>query len=398
MKRILITASDMEIGGAERALLGLLAAIDKQKYRVDLFLLRHTGPLMSMIPPDIHLLPENPKYADLGVPIQKVLKRGHLDMVYGRLKGKLKTRQFIRKHHLKKENSVAIHYSFRYTMPYLPEISAVFYDLAIAFTIPYYLVEQKTHARKKVAWIHTDYTMLDGDRAEELKVWKVYDRIVSISEAVTRSFLNIYPELTGKLILIENIVSPELIRMQAKLPCDTNEFSNGTGAIRLLSIGRLTKAKNFDNIPDICARLVRAGCNVRWGIIGFGGEEALIREKIEKSGMQEHVFLLGKKENPYPYIRCCDIYVQPSRFEGKSVAVREAQMLGKPVVITRFPTADYQLKDGINGMIVPMDNAGCAGGILELIKSPEKQKILIQGCRMNDFSNKNEVFKIDLLL
>jgi len=398
MKRILITASDMEIGGAERALLGLLANIDKQKYAIDLFLLRHTGPLMSMIPPDIHILPENPKYADLGVPIQKVLKRGHLDMVYGRLKGKLKARQFIRKHHLKKGNSVAIHYSFRYTMSYLPEINAVFYDLAIAFTIPYYLVEAKTHARKKAAWIHTDYTMLDGDRAEELSVWKAYDHIISISEAVTRSFLKTYPELTGKLSLIENIVSPELIRMQAQLPCDANEFFDDTDAIRLLSIGRLTKAKNFDNIPDICARLVRAGCNVRWGIIGFGREEAVIREKIEEAAMQEHVFLLGKKENPYPYIRSCDIYVQPSRFEGQSVAVREAQILGKPVVITRFPTADYQLKDGINGIIVPMDNAGCANGILELIKSPEKQKILIQGCRMDDFSNKNEAFKIDLLL
>ena len=404
MKRILITASDMEIGGAERALLGLLAVMDKQKYQIDLFLLRHTGPLMPFIPPDIHLLPENPKYADLGVPIQKVLKSGHLDMVYGRLKGKVKTRQFICKHHLKKENSVAIHYSFRYTMPYLPEISTVLYDLAIAFTIPYYLVEQKTHARKKAAWIHTDYTMLDGDRAEELKVWQIYDHIVSISEAVTQSFLKIYPELTDKVILIENIVLPELIRLQAELPCgtdkscDEDKLSDDEGVIRLLSIGRLTKAKNFDNIPDICARLIESGCNVKWNIIGFGNEEALIREKIREAGMQKHVFLLGKKSNPYPYIKNCDIYVQPSRYEGQSVAVREAQIIGKPVVITRFPTADNQLKDGINGIIVSMDNEGCANGILELIRTPEKQKQLIRECQMEDFSNKKAALKIDLLL
>ena len=90
MKKIFIAATDMAIGGAERALLGLLNALDKEKYQIDLFLLHHSGPLMELIPKEIRLLPEIPKYADLGIPIQKVLKHGHLDIFYGRLKGKIK--------------------------------------------------------------------------------------------------------------------------------------------------------------------------------------------------------------------------------------------------------------------------------------------------------------------
>ena len=113
MKKILVVASDMEIGGAERALLGLLEALNKKKYQVDLFLLRHAGPFMQFIPEGVNLLPENSKYSDLGVPIQDVLIRGHLGMAFGRARGKYKAKRFIAKNNLKKENSVEIHYSLK---------------------------------------------------------------------------------------------------------------------------------------------------------------------------------------------------------------------------------------------------------------------------------------------
>jgi len=395
MKKIFIAAADLEIGGAERALLGLLNALDKEKYQIDLFLLHHSGPLMSLVPKDIRLLPELSKYADLGIPIQKVLKRGHIDMFYGRLKGKIKARQFAVKQGLKGATSLDIHYSFRYTMPYLPVISDTFYDLAIGFSIPYYIVDQKVQAGKKAAWIHTDYAMIDGDRTEELRVWDAYDRIVSISEAVTRSFVSVYPSLAKKIFLMENILSPDIIRKQADLTGIPPDFSDGADFIRLLSIGRLTKAKNFDNVPDICARLIHTGWHIKWYIIGFGSDRTLIEQRIQEAQMEKYVLLLGAKANPYPYIKNCDLYVQPSRYEGKSIAVREAQILHKPVVITRFPTADSQLKDGIDGMIVPLDNAGCAEGIAKLLGDPEKQLTLIRHCQSEDFSNEKEALKID---
>lgn len=102
---------------------------------------------------------------------------------------------------------------------------------------------------------------------------------------------------------------------------------------------------------------------------------------------------IRQKENPYPYIQACDIYVQPSRYEGKAVAVREAQILNKPVVITDFETSKSQLTDGLDGVIVPMDNEGCSDGICNLIKDKELQQRLIENTKITDYTNKQELEK-----
>lgn len=134
--------------------------------------------------------------------------------------------------------------------------------------------------------------------------------------------------------------------------------------------------------------------DIYWYIIGFGPDEELIRQKISEAGMENRVVLLGKKENPYPYIKACDLYVQPSRYEGKAVTVREAQMLGKPVVITRYATSKDQLEDGVDGVIVPMDNEGCAEKIKELLDNPSGILKLSSMCRTRDYSNCDEIKKL----
>lgn len=110
--------------------------------------------------------------------------------------------------------------------------------------------------------------------------------------------------------------------------------------------------------------------------------------------MEDNVVILGKKINPYPYIKNCDLYVQPSRYEGKAVTVREAQMLCKPVVITKFATSSSQLKDGYDGIIVPMDNQGCADGIAKLLNNKVLMQQLSENCAENDYSNSQEINKI----
>lgn len=164
---------------------------------------------------------------------------------------------------------------------------------------------------------------------------------------------------------------------------------------RLLSIGRYCSAKNYDNLPDICRRMVEDHhVDVRWYIIGYGGDDAYIRRAIEAAGMQDHVFILGKRANPYPYIRACDIYVQPSRYEGKSVTVREAQVLGKPVIVTAYPTASSQVIDGVDGIIVPLDNAGCAAGMARAIADHALLERITAHLRTHDYGNRSEVNKI----
>ena len=123
-----------------------------------------------------------------------------------------------------------------------------------------------------------------------------------------------------------------------------------------------------------CKELLKIGYDIKWYIVGYGGEEKNLKNLIKKNDMTDRFILLGKKTNPYPYIKKCDIYCQPSRYEGKAVTVREAQILGKPVVITNFPTSKSQVQDGFDGLITPMGVFGIANGIKKLIEDNELKR------------------------
>ena len=113
-----------------------------------------------------------------------------------------------------------------------------------------------------------------------------------------------------------------------------------------------------------------------------------------ETGMEKHFVLAGKQMNPYPYIKACDIYVQPSRYEGKAVTVREAQILGKPVVITRFPTSSSQLEEGVDGIIIPNNVEGAAEGLAQFIADKRQQEAIKAQLRIRHYGNEKEVGKI----
>ncbi len=398
MKRILIVSHAMELGGAERSLLGLLNVLDPKRYKIDLFLLRHEGELLEYIPEYVHVLPKVAAYTVLARPMKDTLREGHFWLTGVRLYAKIKAARYNKKHQYK-DSAVALEYSHKYIKRYMPKINpTVEYDLAISFLTPHYFVAEKVRAKKKIAWIHTDYKKVQINIPSETVMWGKYDYIASISEEVSKSFLEVCPSLRSKLILIENILPERLIKRQAMELDVSKEMPVIEDGFRFLSIGRYCIAKNFDNVPAICSCLLKKGFKVKWYIIGFGGDEELIRQKIAAAKMEEYVILLGKKENPYPYIRACDLYVQPSRYEGKSVTVREAQMFAKPVVITAYPTSGSQLEDGVDGVVVPMDNEGCADGIAKLLNDPKKMQSLSEACRRRDYSNQKEVEKLYELL
>lgn len=286
-------------------------------------------------------------------------------------------------------------YSHKYTLRSMPQISDKTYDLAISFLTPHYFARERVKAKKYAAWIHTDYTALSFDRDTELAMWGKYDAICSVSEQASKSFQTAFPELAGKVQTIENVLPRELICRQAE---ESQTDMPSDGSIVLLSVGRFCDAKNFDNVPDICRHIVADDLDVKWYLIGYGGDELLIRQKIAEAGMEKRVIILGKKENPYPYMRTCNLYVQPSRYEGKAVTVREAQLLGKPVVITDYATSDSQLEDGVDGVIVPMDNAGCAAGIAALLRDPAWMQQLSENCAKRDYTNSAEAEKIYALM
>ncbi len=398
--RILILIHYLEIGGAEISLIGLLNAIDKTKYDVDLFVYSHQGELMQLIPEGVNLLPEIPKYSALERPMKDVLRKGHVDIVAARMLAKIRHRIYRRTQKISGEDASIFQYVANCTTPLLPKISDTEYDLAISFLMPHNICLKKVKAKRRIAWIHTDYTIVNVNKDIELPIWSQFDYISSISDATTTAYLSVFPELEHKIIKIENILAPNFVRQRANInPHDYNiNDLQKLNAITLLTIGRFCYQKNYDNLPFICKHLVDMGVDVRWYIIGFGGDEPLIRAKIAEAGVEDRVIILGKRSNPYPYIKACDIYVQPSRYEGKSVTVREAQMLYKPVVVTNYPTAPSQIENGVDGVIVPMDNRGCAEGIKALIDDKELQTRIIEHLHSHDYGNESEVEKIYKLI
>jgi glycosyltransferase involved in cell wall biosynthesis len=393
MKKILIFSQAMELGGAETALLGLLDTIDTKKYSVDLFLMRHSGELLKYIPSKINLLPENSKYASLAVPFRTLIKTKQFKITFLRFFAKILSTFKIKQLRVSGNNAIALEYSHKYTKSAMPKISNIEYDLAISFLTPHYFVTEKVNAKRKIAWIHTDYSYVKVDTKSELNMWEKYDKIISISNTVTDSFVKTFPSLKEKVTIIENIISKNYINSLVGDVTVENEMHKDD-SFKLLSIGRFCHAKNFDNLPQICKLIRENGLNVKWYLIGFGSDETLIRKKIIEYSMQNYVTILGKKENPYPYIKACDIYIQPSRYEGKSIAVREAQLLNKPVVITNYPTAQSQLKNGFDGVIVPMDVTECANAISDILKNYNLQQELVKNTSITDYTNSDEINKL----
>ena len=393
MKKILIVSHAMELGGVEKALLGILEAIDTSRVEVDLFLMRHAGELMEYLPKKINLLPEIPEYASLAVPIKEVLKKGQIKVAYGRYRGKKKAKARVKALGLDTDNDVGIQCSHLFTLPLMPMISDKRYDAAISFLTPHYFVKERVKADKKIAWIHTDYRSVAVDIKTQYEMWSAFDQIVSISEGVSEGFLTCFPGLKGKLIEIKHIMPVNYIDSMAT-QFSVNEEMLRDGSIRLLSIGRFCKAKNFDNVPNICRLIRNTGLNVKWYLIGYGGDEALIRTKIQEMGMESNVIMLGKKANPYPYIKECDVYVQPSRYEGMCISVIEAQLLNKPVIITNYATAESQIKNGINGFVVQLDNKSCAEQIAKLIQDKDKLDTVCNNCMCLELSGQSEIDKL----
>jgi len=197
-------------------------------------------------------------------------------------------------------------YTWYYSIPRLPRLEKD-YDMAISFLGPHYFILDKVKARIKIGWNHTDYfTIVNPDKELDEKMWERLDYIVNVSNDCEESFLKVFPNLKHKAIVIENIISPTFVREQAQE--DNADEITDDGAIKICSVGRLSDAKGFDMAILACKKLVESGYDIKWYVVGYGGEENHLKQLIEDNGMTDRFILIGKKVNPYPYIKKCDLY------------------------------------------------------------------------------------------
>ena len=391
LPRILILSAGLRIGGVERSLIGLIEALQPEKCDVTLFLNSHDGEFMPLLPRWVRLLPPQPAYAALERPIRSLMAK-HPLIASARITAKMVAACKAR---ILGIRGPLLPRSVRYCIPFLPRLSGR-YDLAISFLAPHDVVLRNVEASRKVGWIHTDYTSVETgvDSAFETPAWEPLDELVAVSDEVARTFAQVFPSVREKIRVVENVLSPAFVRHQAAATDVSSDIPCEKGYVRLCSVGRFCHQKGFDLAAEACRRLSDLGEKLRWFIIGYGPDEPFLRERITRLGIDSHFVILGKRTNPYPYIAACDLYVQPSRYEGKAVTVREAQILGRPVLITDYPTARSQVEHGVDGYITPLSIDGIVEGVRRLSADTTLRSRLAANTRLRDYGNDLEVEKV----
>jgi glycosyltransferase involved in cell wall biosynthesis len=386
-KRLLFIMPSLSSGGAEKSLVTLLALLNYDCYDVDLFLFRKMGLFIGRVPPQVNVITAGEDYelfdGEIKKAIKGFLKKGRLKYAIDRIRY-----SFALRRSKEKRDRAA----WKYLSRVLPEPKKE-YDAAIGYlegTSVYYCID-KVRAKRKVGYLHTDYNRIISQKSIDEEYFIKLDSIVAVSQKCCDIFNGIFPQLCDKTIVIKNIISEKIIVSLAQ--CNERLFSPCAGETIILTIGRLSPPKGIDNAVLACERLIEMGYGVKWYQIGAGELRAQIEELIKAKSLEKSFFMLGERENPYPYIKQCDIYVQPSNYEGKAIAVDEAKCLHKPIVVTNFDTVFDQIEDGVNGLVAKKDPQDIAIKIKSLIDSPEKCKELSDNLKKQKTGNEEELEK-----
>lgn len=386
-KQILFIMNNLHCGGAEKALISLLQSFDYSRYDVDLLLFKKEGLFLKQLPQEVHLLDAPKEYEFFDMPLQNAvranLSKGNFKVILNRICAgwMLKT---------EKNSTLSEQKLWRYLRASLPKLPKK-YDVAIGYLEknPLYYCVNNVDAAIKIGFIHNDYVKLGLNADVDRPYFQKLDKLVTISESCEAVLKTIFPDLVPKIDLMYNIVSAPMIKNMAEEKIN-EDFSGHT----IVSVGRLNYQKAFEEAVVSCHYLVAKGLYVKWYILGEGPDRAEIEKRIANYQLQNHFILLGIKENPYPYVKQATVYAQPSRFEGKSIAIDEAKVLCKPILVTNFPSAKDQIKHGITGIIAENNPQAVAAELEQLLLNEVLRIRLTENLKSESSVDGNELQKM----
>lgn len=376
MKRIAIVTRKMITGGVERALIAMLKHFDYTTVEVDLYLEALGGELFHEIPNEVNCI-QIPSIHGIKSIAHPVFAAKKLNAMWRLRSG---NHSYIEQCYL----------SSQMLMPITKE-----YDIAISYhapnTVPVFYVIDGMRAEKKILWLHSDLENNAGDTEIAIRYHGLYNQVFAVSPSAKESFLRYHPQMASCTEVFYNYVDADAIWTKAKNgPTFTDEF-NGT---RILSIGRLAFQKGFDMAVLACRKLIDRGYPVRWYICGEGEDRPKLEKMILDNHLEEVFFLLGNQPNPYHYLLECDLYVQPSRFEGYCITAHEARVLAKPVVITDVAGASDQFINGVTGWIVPINAEAIENQIAYCLEHTEEVYTVQKRLESTSFEQENNLASI----
>lgn len=264
------------------------------------------------------------------------------------------------------------------------------YDVAVSFLEggAAYYVSKFVKAKRKACFIHIDYISAGYSRKLDEDCYFAFDKIFPVSEAVKETFTRLYPELEARVETFENLIDIEGIENKSLEP---GGFEDDFEGVRILSIGRLTPQKSFNISVDAMKLLKQKGLNVKWYVLGEGSQRKTLERQIEQAGLSGEFLLLGNKDNPFPYIRQCDLYVHASRYEGKSMAVQEARVCKRPIIVTNCGGNREQVMDGIDGLLCEFEAKDIALKIERLLNNKEEARLMGERAREGILRCQNDI-------
>ena len=403
-KKLLFIGIIMNSAGTENSFLSFLSCLDFDKYDVDLILAKNEGLFMPLIPPQVNIK-FMPEYGDLFL----LSSKNAVKLMYD---------TFIRKNPVtffeilpyfiklvinpKKKVKTAIEMLCKMMQKMSPVTEE--YDAAIAYwgdRTVFYMIDKVLNAKKKIAWMHFEYSTPQRETRDDeiyLKYFQKCDNIVNVSATVDNTLKSKFPQIAEKFVIIENIQNADFIRNRSLEP---NSFpDHHFKGSRILTVGRITEQKGCDMIPVILARLKEQKYNIRWYIIGDGeeSEKAELIELAVNYNVADMLILLGTTTNPYPFMRDCDIYVQPSRYEGKPLSVEEAKIMRCPIIVANYLSANEQMSDGKYGLIAEINPESIYEKIKLLLDDENLRSNLSKTLAKENFGNESEIQKFYKLL
>ena len=347
-KKILVVYPFMMMGGSTTSLLSLLENIDKNKFDIDLLLYRNTGPLLKEIPEGVRLLPAVKRYKGRFGKFIKML----ILLFSGYLfKAFLKNRKNGKKgfSNLVLEECQAKLFSKK---------NAEHYDYAISFLEGWsnrYLA-YRVNADKKYAWIHSTFSKTTDDIQFEKRWISKVSKVVFVTDACREEFEELIPEFSDKAITIENIIDSTVIKNRAKFIDSEDEsykvFVN-SNAFKIVTVCRITiSTKGLDRITECAKKLKADGIDFLWYIIGDGADMPDFQKMINEAGIDDCLIPIGQRMNPYPFVEASDLMCMPSRYEGKPMVITESMILSVPPVVTRYLSAEDQIENGVDGVVI----------------------------------------------
>ena len=371
------------MGGAEKSLISLLYELNPEKYDIDLFLFQHQGKWLSKLPAYVNLLPIPQKYKYFDSSFLETMvenfKKGNLRLMLDRIR-------FTINNTSQKPPAVKEQINWKFIKNHIEPLQQK-YDAAFGFLekTPNYFVIDKVVAKKKILAVMTDYRALEMDRNIDAPYFQKADAITVLSGESKATLEEVFPEFSNKILLLENMISEKEILSAAQE--EINDFPQNEFTI--VSVGRLDPVKLHEQGVEVMKELKHRNLKFKWLVIGEGPLKNKVEQRISEYQLQNEILLLGTRENPYPYIKKADVFLHLSKFEGYGIAIAEARILKKCIVLNDFTTASSHIKNGFDGVITSLNPAEIATEIEKLILDENLRKKYEQNVSFDkDFAQK----------